>query len=399
MTTMHHQNSSDSRRRLLPIMGAIVIGYIVVFTEALAQPVFPYSPFQLTAIVVIGIIYSYMLIKEEMFLGMEGKPGRIALYFIGMLGLLIITFMMVDTLNGIWLVTMPLIGTGVAILPRIWGWLLAGVVLASMVVPAAIRFGVSDALSITASLAPAFVFVIVFVRLWVDAEAAREKAQRLANELEGANHQLAAYAAQAEELATTKERNRLAREIHDSLGHYLTVINVQIEAARMIMAQQPEQASDALNKAQTLTQEGLSAIRQSVATLRESPLENQPLPTAVEGLVEEARNAGLVVAFEVKGKVRPLEQNAKLTLYRAVQEGLTNVRKHARASRVDITLNYQGDHDVSLRIKDNGVGAEETNNGGFGLLGIRERVKLLDGEIHLTTVPGDGFELTVVVPA
>jgi signal transduction histidine kinase len=267
-----------------------------------------------------------------------------------------------------------------------------------MVVPVAIRFGIGDAFSISASLAPAFIFVIIFVRLWADTEEARGKAQALADQLEGANRQLAAYVAQAEELATTKERNRLAREIHDSLGHYLTVINVQIEAARMIMAQQPEQANDALNKAQALTQEGLASVRQSVATLRESPLANRPLSAAIDDLVEEARNVGLVVEFEVIGITRPLSPNAELTLYRTVQEGLTNVRKHARASRVDLSLDYQDAAQVCLMIKDNGVGTAGTENGGFGLLGVRERVKLLGGKMGLETSTGNGFELTVVLP-
>jgi signal transduction histidine kinase len=165
------------------------------------------------------------------------------------------------------------------------------------------------------------------------------------------------------------------------------------------MAQNPEQASDSLKKAQALTQEGLASVRQSVAALRESPLSNRPLAAAIEALAEETRNSGLVTEFEVRGAVRPLEPNAELTLYRAVQEGLTNVRKHARASRVDLTLDDQAADEVCLMIKDNGVGASNTNNGGFGLLGVRERVKLLGGSMALETTPGNGFEVKVVVPA
>ena len=398
MTTIHHQNDNGSRRRLLAILGAIIVGYLVVFVDAITATEFPYSAVELAVIVVIGVVYTFLLIEEDVFLRVEGKRLWIVAYFLVMLGLLILTFLFVDTLNGIWLITMPLVGTAVAVLPQLWGWLVSLAVLATMVVPAAIRFGVDDAFSIGTSLAPAYIFVIIFVRLWADAEEAREDAQKLANQLEGANHQLAAYVAQAEELATTKERNRLAREIHDSLGHYLTVINVQIEAARSIMDKQPEQASDALKKAQTLTQEGLASVRQSVATLRESPLGNRPLSTAIDDLVEEARNAGLVAEFEIMGSVRPLQPNAALTLYRTVQEGLTNVRKHARASRVDLTLDYGVAGEVCLIIKDNGVGAPETNNGGFGLLGVRERLKLLGGKMVLNTTSGNGFELKVVLP-
>ncbi len=399
MTTMHHQNDSDSRRRLLAILGAIIVGYVVVLVEALTADVFPYSAVELFVIVTVGVVYTFLLIIEDVFLKIEEKPIWSAAYFLVMLGLLTLTFLMVDTINGIWLVTMPFVGTAVAILPRYWGWLASTAVLATMVVPIAIRFGIDEAFSIGTSLAPAYIFVIIFVRLWANAEQAREDAQKLADQLEGANRQLAAYVAQAEELATTKERNRLAREIHDSLGHYLTVINVQIEAARTIMDKQPEQASDALNKAQTLTQEGLASVRQSVATLRESPLGNRPLSAAIDDLVEEARSAGLVAEFGIVGNGRPLEPNAELTLYRAVQEGLTNVRKHARASRVDLTLDYQDAAQVCLTIKDNGVGTAEIENGGFGLLGVRERVKLLGGNMVLEPTPGEGFKMMVMVPS
>jgi signal transduction histidine kinase len=89
----------------------------------------------------------------------------------------------------------------------------------------------------------------------------------------------------------------------------------------------------------------------------------------------------------------------ELTLYRAVQEGLTNVRKHARASRVDLTLDYQNAEQVCLTIQDNGIGSQDTNNGGFGLLGVRERVKLLGGEMAMETTPGAGFKLMVTLPA
>jgi signal transduction histidine kinase len=399
MTATGPHERSSVRQRILAIMGAIVIGYVVAFANALSEPVFPYSPLELGAIIIIGAAYSYLLLKEEDILGETPSPGRTALFFLAALVLLTLTYVLVETVEGIWLVAMPLVGTGVALLPQLWVLLLSAAVLASMMVPAAVRFGLENTFSVAVSLSPAFLFIYIFVRLWINSEEARQKTQTLADQLEAANHQLATYAAQAEELATTKERNRLAREIHDSLGHYLTVINVQIEAARMVMAQNPEQASDSLKKAQTLTQEGLASVRQSVATLRESPLRDRPLVEAIAGLAKESRNAGLVTEFEIVGDGRPLEPNAELTLYRAVQEGLTNVRKHARASRVDLTLDFQDAEQVCLTVKDNGVGSQETNNGGFGLLGVRERVKLLGGEMVIETMAGGGFKLMVTLPA
>jgi signal transduction histidine kinase len=194
----------------------------------------------------------------------------------------------------------------------------------------------------------------------------------------------------------TQERNRLAREIHDSLGHYLTIVNVQIEAARVVMDSDPDRALDAMHKAQELTQRGLGRIRESVAALRESPVSGRPLSEVIESLVKEAQSAGIVTEFKVVGEPQDLENKVALALYRVAQEGLTNVRKHARASRVDVLLDFRPS-EVRLEVRDNGVGATETA-GGFGLLGIRERMQLLGGRLEINTGLGKGFGLTAIVP-
>ncbi|MAU01936.1 MAG: two-component sensor histidine kinase [Anaerolineaceae bacterium] len=250
-------------------------------------------------------------------------------------------------------------------------------------------------LSIGASMA----FTVIFTSIAVRESSARSEIQRLATDLRQANHRLAEYAAQVEELATMRERNRVAREIHDNLGHYLTVVNVQIEAAKTVMNSQPDKAQDALDKAQNLTQEGLAAVRRSVSALRESPLESQTLAEALAALAAELREAGLVAELTIEGEPANPDPKVELTLYRAVQEGLTNVRKHARASRVDIWLRYLSDQTV-LTVQDNGVGADLTDarHGRFGLIGIQERVQLLDGRMEIQTAPQQGFQFTITLP-
>lgn len=249
------------------------------------------------------------------------------------------------------------------------------------------------------SIGAAVVFVFVFTQVALREQQAHAKVERLAADLRAANDKLREYAVQVEELATAKERNRLAREIHDSLGHYLTVINVQIEAARAVLGSEPPRALDALRKAQSLAQEGLADVRRSVATLRASPTENRPLPEALAALAAENRASGLLTELAVTGVPRPLPPQTELTLYRAVQEGLTNVRKHARASRVDITLDYGDNERVCLRVRDNGVGGSpEDRSGGYGLLGVRERTHLLGGEVRIHSAAGQGFTLEVELP-
>jgi signal transduction histidine kinase len=220
----------------------------------------------------------------------------------------------------------------------------------------------------------------------------------LAAELGQANRQLREYAAQAEELATVHERNRLAREIHDGLGHYLTGINMQIQAGRAVLDHDREVAMGALDQAQAMAQEGLTEVRRSVAALRASPLDNQSLPQAIESMVNECRAAGIATAYTVLGERQDLPPQTAMVLYRVAQEGMTNMRKYAQASSAEVTLDYRDEDQVQLTVQDSGIGTDDPS-GGYGLIGVRERVNLLGGRVQIETAPGEGFTLHVQVPA
>ena len=145
--------------------------------------------------------------------------------------------------------------------------------------------------------------------------------------------------------------------------------------------------------------DGLAAVRHSVAALRESPVGALPLPEAVAALAAETQSAGIVVEVAIQGDMRPLDPRAELTLYRAAQEGLTNVRKHARASRVDLWLDYRDPAAVSLTLRDNGLGGNPAAEpSGFGLLGLNERARQLGGRLTIATAPGEGYGLTLTLP-
>ncbi len=222
-----------------------------------------------------------------------------------------------------------------------------------------------------------------------------ERARSLLDEI---NRKLTEYAEQAEELATVKERNRLAREIHDNIGHYLTAVNMQIEAALAVMESDQPRAITSLTKAQALTKEGLGEVRRSIAALRAAPTEDRPLHEAITLLVEEGRAAGLDIQYHVEGQIRPCSAQVEMALYRIAQEGMTNIRKHARATRAALELRYEENQRVSLNMRDNGVGSTQTE-AGFGLVGIQERIKLLGGSLKIDTAEGQGFSLQVEVPA
>jgi signal transduction histidine kinase len=251
-------------------------------------------------------------------------------------------------------------------------------------------------------------FVFVFSQIALREQRARGRIQRLVAELADANARLTAQAAHVEQLATAQERNRIAREIHDGLGHYLTVVHVQLEAAKTYLPTRAQSTGNpggdldrlraALDTAQKLTHEGLSDVRRSVALLRGAP--RPPLIDALAELTCATTAAGIATTMRIEGAPRRLAEPVELTLYRATQEALTNACRHAHASRVGITLMFTEPTFVRLHIEDDGRGATHpaVGLGSFGLLGIRERVHLVGGSLGITTGADQGFTVELEVP-
>ncbi len=220
--------------------------------------------------------------------------------------------------------------------------------------------------------------------------------QKAKAELAEANQRLRDYTAQAEQLATIQERNRLARDIHDGVGHHLTVVQMLLEAARaVIRTADPERLDAMLAKAQDQSGQALSEVRRSVAALREH---RPALPEALQTLAAEATEAGVPTELEVRGEVRPTRAEVEESLFRAAQEGLTNVRKHASAKRSTVILDYRSAETIRLEVQDDGQGLAETSAEGFGLTGLRERTAHLGGRMSLDPVGANGLTLTVEVP-
>ncbi|MFK7801163.1 MAG: sensor histidine kinase [Anaerolineae bacterium] len=354
----------------------------------------PEPSWKIALVTFLGIIYfaiSFLLDGESIF----SDQRNITAYFVIMSALgLSINFL--ANPGYMWIILAPLLGVAESTLGKIGRWIMYGVILVGLGGPYIYYFG-WDAWYVFILYTPAILFIVTFTRLTLKANKDRETAESLTKELEEANRKLGDYAIQAEEMATTQERNRIAREIHDNLGHYLTVINVQLEAAKVTFDLKPEKSRDAIDKAQNLTKEGLGAIRNSIATLRENPVANRPIPEAIADLIRENEQAGISTEFEIAAEPRLLPPNATLTLYRIVQEALTNVRKHANASQVSVMLDYNEPQTVHLKISDNGIGSAGTGSG-FGLMGIAERVTSLGGTLDINTQPDAGFALAISIP-
>lgn len=203
--------------------------------------------------------------------------------------------------------------------------------------------------------------------------------------------------AQAREAGALDERARMAREIHDTLAQGFTGIVAQIEAAH----QNPDQWRRFTDQAQALARENLAEARRSVQALRPEDLDGAHLPEAISGMSERwARASGVPVGVETTGEPRPMLADVEVTLFRVAQEALNNVAKHAKASRVGLTLSYMDDV-VLLDVRDDGVGFEPgtTEGGGFGLASMRQRLLRVAGSLEVESSPGEGTAVNASVPA
>lgn len=217
--------------------------------------------------------------------------------------------------------------------------------------------------------------------------------------------QTAELLAQSRETATLEERARLAREIHDTIAQGLTGVVVQLGAAQRALTHVPAEADQHLDLAQRMAREALAEARRSVWNLRAPVLEEGDLADALRGLVVRPLRAETVARFDEAGTPWPLPPSVESALLRVCQEALVNVAKHAHATEVLVSLEYTRD-EVQLRVRDNGVGfkpqflRERASApgpwGGFGILGMRERIAALGGKLELLS--DHGVEVLATVP-
>jgi signal transduction histidine kinase len=252
------------------------------------------------------------------------------------------------------------------------------------------------------TLLPAFVFVVCFTTVTRLHREARAQSQQLVADLETAHRQLQAYADQVEELATTQERNRMAREIHDTLGHYLTILAVKLETAVKLEERHDARLHEELIESRRVAAECLVEVRHSIAALRPSQATTGTFSEALQQLVKtfEVTDPDIALTLDVEGVDEELAPEIRMALYRCAQEALTNIHKHAGATKVLLRLRANADQ-AELTVLDNGVGSRSGADGhapGFGLLGLRERVALLGGTTSAGPEPERGWRVAMVIP-
>ncbi len=242
------------------------------------------------------------------------------------------------------------------------------------------------------SIVFAIAWTIAFLvgRKFHEADEARERAIQAERERE-----------MRARVAVSDERARIARELHDVVGHSVSVMTVQASAARRLLRPHQEKEREALLVVEQTGREALAEMRRVVGVLRrpeESPaLAPQPTLDQIERLVENTREAGLPVDLRIEGEPVQLPAGLDLTAYRLVQEGLTNTLKHARAQRAEVVVRYEDGY-VELTVSDDGRGGGNGGGGGHGLVGMRERVSVYGGELEAGRRAGGGFRLRARLP-
>ena len=204
--------------------------------------------------------------------------------------------------------------------------------------------------------------------------------------------------------AVFDERVRIARELHDVLAHHVSVMGIQAGAARQVLKQYPEKALDSLNLIETSSRQAVAELYRLLGLLRDEKQAEtftaQPSLRELEKLVADMQTSGLRVEVRIEGEKREIPQTVDLSAYRIVEEALTNTLKHAGPAKATVVLNYQKDA-LTLDIADTGKGAaykEDQQPGGKGLIGMRERVKLLKGEFWAGNAPNGGFHVSAKLP-
>ena len=236
-------------------------------------------------------------------------------------------------------------------------------------------------------------FVLYMILLFTSQKDENARIRKLNEQLNQANEQLRDYAINMERMTEMRERNRLAREIHDTLGHTLTGIIMGADAGLALFDVAPEESRKRIEVVAQSARDGLTDVRRSIKALRPDALERSSLPQALAELVENFRlTTSAQIAYFQEAEHLQLDQDEEDALYRVVQEGMTNAVRHGKADRIEIRITRNEDV-VAVFLRDNGTGCGELEEG-FGLRHMRERLEMLGGTLsygNLSRTAEDGY--------
>jgi signal transduction histidine kinase len=345
----------------------------------------------------VAMVPWYVLLGRRVIYGPTGSAWPGVIYLGGLIALLAVA----EAAGNGSTVTFILLALGPQAFMAAWSFRLAVVVVVLMnapVVLTALARGArgTDLVAPITAAALTTVFSVAF-GTWTNRiiDQSRERAE-LIEQLERTRAELAEVSRRAGTLA---ERDRLASEIHDTIAQGFTSIVMLVQAAEAVIGDDTERARKQLGLIGRTARDNLAEARALVAGLGPAPLATASLADALARLADRAgEESGLAAEFSVTGTPRPAGTSAEVVLLRVCQEALANVRRHARASSVRVTLSY-GDERVRLAVTDDGAGFDpDEPASGFGLRGMRARVAEIGGELTVRSAPGAGTTVTAEVP-
>jgi len=386
--------------RLSPTSSFTIVSFVIWIAVSLRwilefiEQSHPYLWLLSTILVTYGILFGLQPVITK------GFPIRAHIYLGLQTTLIIGAMLLYYELDFFALLFLPLGGQAMFLFPRKNALAWIAIFGIAIVAGQTIQFGWPDGLSFTFLYLAGLLFVASFSTLMMRADKARLKSDRLLDELQQAHQKLQEYAGQAEELATAKERNRLARELHDSVAQTLYGLTLQAEAAsRKLTAGQTDEVAGFLAEIRDSAQQTLQETRLLIFELRPPILESEGLASALQARLESVENrSGLKTQINLQELGR-LSSGIESGLYGIANEVLNNILKHAHASEVTVSLAKQPSK-IVLTISDNGVGfdlASAEHHGGLGLKGMRERAEQIGADLQVKSGV-DGTQVSVEVP-
>ncbi|MBK9925242.1 MAG: sensor histidine kinase [Anaerolineales bacterium] len=366
--------------------------YFVSFSNNPALHQFWYGA-QFTILMVIHIVLHWMVVS------IIKVPKRKALYIIvqGLLALFI-TDMSHNT-GMVFSLYMALIGESIGFLGiSRWSALSTLYFLSLSLVNLVLFTNLENAIYWLATVIPVIIFISLYVTLYLRQTEARERAQALADELESANRQLTEYAARVEDLTIATERQRMARELHDTLSQGLAGLILQLEATdAYLTSNNNDKAQSIIGNAMVQARSTLAEARRAIDDLRQPSLDD--LDSALRLEIDRFTTAtGIPILFH-SDPIPPMPATITETLIRALTESLTNVANHAKARNVTVNVRMK-DKGVSITIQDDGQGFDASSipSGHYGILGIKERVRLVNGDVEIQSENGKGTTIRIDIP-
>jgi len=346
-----------------------------------------------TILMVSHIVLHWMVVR------IIQTPKRKALYIIGQGLLAFIITQFSQNTGMVFALYMALIGETIGFLGITrWGALATLYFLVLSLTNLAIFTNIDNAIYWLITIIPIIIFISLYVTLYLRQAEARERAEALSAELESANQQLTEYAARVEDLTITNERQRMARELHDTLSQGLAGLILQLEAADAHLSNNHnDKAQSIVGNAMEQARSTLADARRAIDNLRQPALDD--LDSALHLEISRFTNAtGIPISFH-SDQTPPLPAPVTETLVRTLTESLTNIANHAHAQNVAVNVRMK-DKSLSITIQDDGVGFDTSAipSGHYGILGIKERIRLVNGRFEIQSANGKGTSLKIEVP-